>query len=91
MINTILGILAICLMTGSLLLILWDPHYRFPLLRILQFVTYAMWLSYAIVTNSIMFIIGNGIGLGIITLHTVYECARPRKVIYTAVFEPGHK
>ena len=85
MLDIILGIVAICLMTLSLLLILWDPHYKFPLLRILQFTSYAMWLSYALVTNSIMFIIGNGIGLGIITMHAVYECIRPRKTPYTAV------
>lgn len=90
MLDTILGIVAIFLMTASLLLILWDPHYKFPLLRILQFVTYAMWLSYAVTTNSIMFIIGNGIGLGIITMHTVYACSSPRKTPYTAVpVDPG--
>lgn len=90
MIDELIGILSICVASVTAILSVWDPMYLYPVLPILQTLSAILWLSYGIVIDNMILIVGSAICLVILVFGILWRCASPRK-IYTRVHEvsPG--
>lgn len=84
MIETAVGITSICLATTSLLLILWNPYFKYPLLLVLQAMSAALWLTYSIMVANPILVIGNSLSLGILVIfaaHASLSFSNGRRVV----------
>ena len=70
------GIFNICFSTIILLVTLWIPRYKYPLLPILMIIISILWVAYALLADDIIIAISNAIHTGIIIVfffHSYYK------------------